>query len=87
MTSNGCYWGRVQGSFGTSRCTAIQAAGPIELPCATPSKGACEAGGGVGVSGVAGVVELLPSAIDAGGMEFDVSYADGLRGPREPRMT
>ena len=48
--------------------TAIQAAGLIELPCATPSKGA-EIGGGV-VSGVAvGVVELL-SAIDRG-MEFD----------------
>ena len=49
--------------FGTSRCTALQVAGPIELPCVTPSKGACGAGGGV--SGVAvGVVELL-SAIDA----------------------
>ena len=44
--------------------TAIQAAGLIELPCATPSKGA-ETGGGVVVSGVAvGVVEFL-SAIDA----------------------
>ena len=43
--------------------TAIQAAGLIELPCATPSKGA-ETGGGV-LTGVAvGVVELL-SAIDA----------------------
>ena len=56
--------------------TAIQAAGLIELPCVTPSKGA-EAGGGVGVSGVGvGVVELL-SAIDVGGMGFNVSYADG----------
>ena len=70
-----CRWGRVQES-GVGGCTAIQAAGLIELPCATPSKGA-EAGGGVGVSGVAvGVVELL-SAIDVGGMEFDVSYANG----------
>ena len=45
--------------------TALQDSGLIELPCATPSKGACGAGGGVGVSGVVvGVVELL-SAIDA----------------------
>ena len=35
------------------------------MHCATPSKGACEAGGGVGVSGVAvGVVELFLSAIE-----------------------
>ena len=59
-----CHWGRVQGS-GVGGCTAIQDAGLIELPCATPSKGACGAGGGVGVSGVAvGVVELFLSAID-----------------------
>ena len=53
----------------TSRCTAIQAAGLIELPCVIPRKGA-KTGGGV-VSGVAvGVVELL-SAIDVVGMELD----------------
>ena len=79
------YWGLVQGSgvggllLNLFRCPAIQVAGPIELPCATPSKGACEVGGEIGVSGVAvGVVELFLSAIDVGGMEF---------GLREPRMT
>ena len=61
--------------------TAIQAAGLIELPCATPSKGA-EASGGVGVSGIAvGVVELL-SAIDVG-MEFYGRWRRKIFGPRE----
>ena len=59
--------------------TAIQAAGLIELPCATPSKGA---GAGGGVSGIAvGVVELL-SAIDVG-MEFDGRWRRKIFGPRE----
>ena len=80
-----CHWGCVQGSgvggllldpLFTSRCTAIQVAGLIELPCAAPSKGACEAGGGVGLSGVAvGVVEMFLSAIDD----------RHLRVPREPK--
>ena len=43
--------------------TAIQVAGLIELPCAIPSKGACESGGGVGAG--ADVVELFLFAIDA----------------------
>ena len=65
------YWGLVQGSgvggllLNPFRCPAIQVAGLIELPCAIPSKGACEAGGGVGLAGVdVGVVELFLSAID-----------------------
>ena len=60
--------------------TALQVAGLIELPCATPSKGACGAGGGVGVSGVAvGVVELFLSAIDAGVLWFRYSTVSLLR--------
>ena len=57
--------------------TALHVAGLIELPCATPSKGA-EASGGV--SGIAvGVVELL-SAIE---VEFDGQW----RSARNSRMT
>ena len=66
------YWGLVQGSeVGGFLLTpflwpAIQVAGLIESPCAIPSKGACEAGGGVGLAGVdVGVVELFLSDIDA----------------------
>ena len=82
-----CHWGRVQGSsevgglllntlfasFETG--TAIQVAGLIELPCAIPSKGACDAGGRVGVSGISvGVVELFLSAIDAGVVDSPVVF-------------
>ena len=63
-----CHWGLVQGS-GVGGCTAVQAAGLIELPCVIPRKGA-KTGGGVVVSGIAVLFELL-SAIDVDGMEFD----------------
>ena len=62
------YWGLFQRSGVGGllfRCSAIQFAGLIEFPCAIPSKGACAAGGGVGLAGVnVGVVELFLSVID-----------------------
>ena len=86
----GNHWGLVQesgvgGGFGElllnvllASFETIQAAGLIELPCATPSKGV-ETGGEVVVLGVAvGVVELL-SAIGGNGIRWTVAVDFSVR--------
>ena len=56
--------------FCSAWCTAIQTAGLIPLPCATPSRGAGAGAVGGGVSGVVvGVVEFL-SVIDSRVLRF-----------------